>query len=612
MMNTGGTGSDENAMTISADESCQDMMNYLYARKRNKFGLRVGFLLTGLLWFLSGSQISVSLFTTLEPPRFPDCSNAVSGRSVCLPDVPLSLGDCSSPHLWKRSGVSVISTFDVPVAGCESRPWMNTAWIHSALFAGLFVGAFFLAPLCDKVGRRPILTFGTLLLTFASFWSACSLSIYMYGVARFLVGIGCASSSLPSMVLLSELVPSTSRQYTVGVQALAFALSAIYVSALACVVPSWRVLTLLVTAPALIFCSGCLCCTGVYIESPKWLSSRGRMDEAFDIWLKIARINGVQVPDSLNLEAFTKMELQNSHDVQLKTQSDVDEELSLMSVQQMATPDTVSKAFRTFPLSVWLWVSVWMWLVAAFVYYGVLLDFSDVLNAALEPAEARGNSAETRGNSVYIAQAERPLAGIPSPKNGLLDLRHLQVEPPLDTLVNQGFDLGMPAAIPVAVSIPGADILSHELEMPSNMTASDKYRSGAYMEYLNKLGEYISDESQVLLEHARNLPQGAQKLYGEYNVDDKINSFYDDVSAQFKPSDPMAPFWLKARTQGFLVLSSFAAEIPAYVIGMYVASTKWAGRKYTTTMLYFLGGVCLLAGSSVQFWGLEQQSQTVS
>eukprot|EP01054_Gregarina_sp_Poly1_P000204 Gregarina_sp_Poly_1__203@NODE_1047_length_5252_cov_120_237030_g727_i0_p1_GENE_NODE_1047_length_5252_cov_120_237030_g727_i0NODE_1047_length_5252_cov_120_237030_g727_i0_p1_ORF_typecomplete_len956_score108_82Sugar_tr/PF00083_24/2_8e35Sugar_tr/PF00083_24/1_3e17MFS_1/PF07690_16/4_6e20MFS_1/PF07690_16/3_3e10TRI12/PF06609_13/8_1e07TRI12/PF06609_13/3_9e03TRI12/PF06609_13/2e02MFS_3/PF05977_13/9_8e05MFS_3/PF05977_13/1_1MFS_4/PF06779_14/1_1e04MFS_4/PF06779_14/0_00015MFS_4/PF06779_14/0_6MFS_2/PF13347_6/0_00 len=379
------------ASSHSESDDSMDMVDRLHGA--TKFTVRFAILMTGLTWFLSGAQISLSLFVALEPPRFPDCS-AITGSShawpphlearqlqtQCDPHVPLDPDDCITPHIYLRPKISIVSTFDLPPTVCESRPWKSAAWVPSALFAGILVGALTLGPLSDKIGRRPTITFSVLALTLVSFYSTLASNIWLYGSARFAVGIFITGSALPSLVALSELAPNSKRQWILAVQALAFCAAAVYVAVLACLIPSWQVMTLLVTLPTFFFLFGCVCCAGVYIESPRWLAAKGRMEEAFSVWLRIAKISNVELPEDFTLEVFTKHELQAAHDVKLRSLQEVEEELSFMSVQQIVTPDNLKRVFRTFPTSVWMWICIWLWIVSGFIYYGILFDFKDVIS----------------------------------------------------------------------------------------------------------------------------------------------------------------------------------------------------------------------------------------
>lgn len=83
--------------------------------------------------------------------------------------------------------------------------------VFSAVLVGLGAGAALLAPLGDRIGRRPLIVFGCLGVAFATLGTATASSITEFLVWRLLTGIG-LGAALPNCTALSaELAPERLR-----------------------------------------------------------------------------------------------------------------------------------------------------------------------------------------------------------------------------------------------------------------------------------------------------------------------------------------------------------------------------------------------------------------
>eukprot|EP01053_Blabericola_migrator_P000756 Blabericola_migrator_1__755@NODE_1188_length_5170_cov_116_229277_g554_i1_p1_GENE_NODE_1188_length_5170_cov_116_229277_g554_i1NODE_1188_length_5170_cov_116_229277_g554_i1_p1_ORF_typecomplete_len981_score111_12Sugar_tr/PF00083_24/1_5e32Sugar_tr/PF00083_24/1_7e19MFS_1/PF07690_16/4_3e03MFS_1/PF07690_16/1e15MFS_1/PF07690_16/1_4e07TRI12/PF06609_13/4_2e11TRI12/PF06609_13/1_5e02MFS_3/PF05977_13/0_0023MFS_3/PF05977_13/0_18MFS_4/PF06779_14/0_00065MFS_4/PF06779_14/1_2MFS_Mycoplasma/PF07672_13/1_3e02MFS_Myc len=710
-----------------SDERPTDMLERLKGGSR--FSTRYGVVMTGLMWFLAGAQISLSFFVALEPPRFPDCSalslhshtthtmtqaavlatqanrflmgelpaSPSSLQSVyprlledqavpllpppetsssvkCDAQVPLLPTDCDTPHVYMRPGISIISSFDIPPSYCEPEPWKNASWVHSALFAGILIGALGLGRLSDVIGRRPTITLSVLCLTVVGLWSAVVQSVWQYGLARLGVGVFTTGAALPSMVLLSEVTPSDRRHWTVLVQALAFCMAAVYVALLAVVVPSWRLLTTLVTLPTLIFLGGFTCCTGTYIESPRWLVAKGHMDQAFAVWLRIAKICKVELPEGFDLTAFIKNELCLAHGEEGKIRDslvDLEEELSYLSLQRLVSPDNLSRTMKRFPTSLWMWTCIWLWSSCAFIYYGVLFDFKELLphfdsasvSTSHEPVPTNHTVLRNLMASVslmanlddapslhllrYLQFAPDPLENSVMPPRGVLPNN----APPEETLkdfeeldvggiglINQTVSsrnkstLGEVSPIESSMSEPSHSELSQTAETSNGtkearpLPSADPYKSfdiasvidfldknktHYYKEALHNMTKSLQNETLHLIESAKNIPQEAQRAAEEYHLGPKVYGLVDDIKSQFKPEDAMAQYWRDVRIQSVLVVSSFAAEVPAYIVAMWMASSPSIGRRSTCFFSLLVGSSLLIVSSMTHALSDESDAREV-
>jgi putative MFS transporter len=156
----------------------------------------------------------------------------------------------------------------------------DIAAVTSAGFLGMFVGAVLVGYLSDRIGRRRALTYSTALFSVFSLLTAVCNGVGLFGVVRFLTGVGLSAMTVVAITYLNEVMPATLRgraQSTTlavglaGIPAVSFFARG--------VVPigtdGWRLifvfggLALLVMGPL-----------RKLPESPRWLALHGRSGEA--------------------------------------------------------------------------------------------------------------------------------------------------------------------------------------------------------------------------------------------------------------------------------------------------------------------------------------------
>lgn len=167
----------------------------------------------------------------------------------------------------------------------------QTATITSCVFAGSLTGTLILGPLGDKIGRRPI-------------FLACGLIISVFGIAtgfatnyvqlvltRFLVGFGVGGLTVP-FDILAEFLPTRIRGrylllieyfWTAGSMAVPIVAYLTVGRGL-----SWKIFVLICAIPCI-----ASFVMGAYLvpESPRWLLSQGRKEEALQILRDAAAVN---------------------------------------------------------------------------------------------------------------------------------------------------------------------------------------------------------------------------------------------------------------------------------------------------------------------------------
>lgn len=155
---------------------------------------------------------------------------------------------------------------------------------------GEITGMLIFAPLADKYGRRIIIQTGYLLIIIFGFASSVSPDIYFLIVVRMLVGIGVGASYTVSYDLFAETVPTFYRN-RIGYITIFSIFGAEYVILSGYLILSdygWRWMAFVNTFPMLL-----LAIVGYFYlpESPRWLLSQGRYDEATAVLLHAAVLN---------------------------------------------------------------------------------------------------------------------------------------------------------------------------------------------------------------------------------------------------------------------------------------------------------------------------------
>eukprot|EP00043_Microstomoeca_roanoka_P019501 m.220178 g.220178 ORF g.220178 m.220178 type:complete len:570 (-) comp17006_c2_seq15:199-1908(-) len=167
--------------------------------------------------------------------------------------------------------------------------------LSSVVFAGQLVGALFWGPFADKYGRKRGAFFPALLVTTAGLASAFSVDFYMLVSLRFLVGVGIGGMGVP-FDLLAEFMPAHLRGKALISIEFFWTFGTMFVNGLAWIMLDslgWRYLIGLCSIPVAL----AMFSFPFMPESPQWLLSVGRREEAAQVMQTAARLNGR--PDAL-------------------------------------------------------------------------------------------------------------------------------------------------------------------------------------------------------------------------------------------------------------------------------------------------------------------------
>ena len=119
----------------------------------------------------------------------------------------------------------------------------KVALSQSLYFFGMLLGSWFLGPLADKIGRRKVYFYASVAFFTTTLFTALSLSYTQFAICRFLIGFfsyGCLSCLF---VILMEVIGADYRALTGLIYSAFFAMSFPLLSVLVYIIPSWRILT---------------------------------------------------------------------------------------------------------------------------------------------------------------------------------------------------------------------------------------------------------------------------------------------------------------------------------------------------------------------------------
>ncbi|KAK7497347.1 hypothetical protein BaRGS_00011391, partial [Batillaria attramentaria] len=144
-----------------------------------------------------------------------------------------------------------------------------------------------------RFGRKIAFYVGGIALTGGGFGIAFTQNIYTLNLCRFIMGVARMAVFVNALVIAMEIV-GPSKRVLIGVFIqLMWCLGEFLLLVFAHFIRNWRWLEIALSVPSL----GLLAYWWLIPESPRWLASRGREQEAVKILEKIAHANNTQLPE---------------------------------------------------------------------------------------------------------------------------------------------------------------------------------------------------------------------------------------------------------------------------------------------------------------------------
>ncbi|XP_042192874.1 solute carrier family 22 member 5 isoform X2 [Callorhinchus milii] len=180
---------------------------------------------------------------------------------------------------------TIVSEWDLV---CENN-WKGP-FSSSVFFMGMLTGSFFSGHLSDRYGRKFILFASITVQTVFGLIEMASQSWEMFCVFYFVIGFGLISIYVTAFVLGTELLGKSMRLAfgTVGIP-MFFSVGYIFLPLFAYFIRDWRTLLLAMSLPGFLYVP----LWWFIPESPRWLHSQGRVEEAEAIFKAAAKQNGI-------------------------------------------------------------------------------------------------------------------------------------------------------------------------------------------------------------------------------------------------------------------------------------------------------------------------------
>ncbi|KAL7390181.1 hypothetical protein ABVT39_016507 [Epinephelus coioides] len=212
----------------------------------------------------------------------------IPGRDVNLTD--LEQEGCVDGWSYSKDiyQSTIVTEFDLVCSEQWKQPFTSTVF-----FIGVLLGSFFSGQLSDKFGRKPVLFATMAVQTVFTFIQVFSTSWIMFTVLLFINGLGQISNFVAALVLGAEILTGHVRVlYSSMGSSLGFAIGYMLLPLFAYFLRDWRSLLLALSLPGLVY----IPLWWLIPESPRWLLSQGKVEEAEAIMRKAAKWNKIQAP----------------------------------------------------------------------------------------------------------------------------------------------------------------------------------------------------------------------------------------------------------------------------------------------------------------------------
>ncbi|XP_045760723.1 organic cation transporter protein-like [Maniola jurtina] len=240
---------------------------------------------------------------------------------------------------------------DIPYETVVSeRGWVceyagYTPFAQTIFFAGSFVGGIYFGWMADHFGRVPALVGTNLFAFIGGVASIYTTGIWDFAFCRFLVGMSYDSCFMLMYILVLEYVGPRYRTWVANLSiALYFGGGCLILPWLALWIGDWRNLLWATSVPFLLV----IIVPFTVPESARWLSSRGRVNDAVKVIRRFEKVNGTKVPD------------------------DVMDEFIVSASQTRQTNESIKDVFKSGPLRKMMLIMVVVYMACAAIFDGLV------------------------------------------------------------------------------------------------------------------------------------------------------------------------------------------------------------------------------------------------
>ncbi|XP_013172468.1 PREDICTED: solute carrier family 22 member 13-like isoform X1 [Papilio xuthus] len=178
------------------------------------------------------------------------------------------------------------------------RQWL-ASMAQSVLMLGFLVGTFLFGWISDRFGRRNSIVASVLINVIFMLATPFSPNFWTFSIFRLITGIASGGTLIICIVIVMEIISKSHREAASSVLVQPDALAQASLSIFAYYSPNWNIYVLVYSVASIFI----LIIILFIPESPRWLISRGRIDEAIQIITKAAQRNKLSTE---NIEAIIK------------------------------------------------------------------------------------------------------------------------------------------------------------------------------------------------------------------------------------------------------------------------------------------------------------------
>ncbi|MBS1745891.1 MAG: sugar porter family MFS transporter [Bacteroidetes bacterium] len=187
-------------------------------------------------------------------------------------------------------------------------------WVASCALIGCIIGAMFSGVMSDKFGRKKLLITAGLMFAISSAGILMPLSLSWFVFFRLIGGIGIGTASMIAPMYIAEIAPAEIRGRLVSVNQLGIVSGILLIYFVNATIAGWHdEVWNISTGWRYMFGSGIIPSVIFLVmlffvpESPRWLASKERWNEADDVLTKVngkqkAQLELSEIKDTLNIE----------------------------------------------------------------------------------------------------------------------------------------------------------------------------------------------------------------------------------------------------------------------------------------------------------------------
>ncbi|RZC42795.1 synaptic vesicle glycoprotein 2B [Asbolus verrucosus] len=316
--------------------------------------------------------------------------------------------------------MDVISmSFILPSAQCDLHlSTQSKGWLNSIIFIGMMAGAYVWGSVADTLGRKKVLIAISFMNALCIVASSFSQTYELFMLFRFLNGAALGGSGPVIWSYFAEFQPKSKRGSMLSFMAAFWTLGNLFVAGLAwLIIPtdigfhhesftynSWRIFLLICAVPSFIVAALLF----FLPESPKFLLSRGRSEEAIEIFRQIYRTNTGRDKDDYPVKQLILDDLPEKPITDTKK--------VIKGKYKIMLSDIIDNSKQLFitPILKFTLISITINFTFHIGYYGLMMWFPELFNRFDEYARTHANESASVCvvNSFVIEHGSKQDGGI--------------------------------------------------------------------------------------------------------------------------------------------------------------------------------------------------------